>query len=208
MINIVRTEGTGPGAVVVSTYDSTATSPADYAGGRYLVVFDAGQNFATATIPIVDDMLYEGDEQFKIDLRYLTGEPIGDGTVTITESVATPQYSISDAVADEGDGAILFSITLHLEAGASLAHVAELYYHTHNLTAHAGSDYTATSNSAFFAPGAMDGQTVIFLRRSPTTACWRPPKTWRCTSTMSKFSAPMTTMARSSTAGDRADPRQ
>lgn len=82
--------GVGPITVQYETSDVTATTPVDYAGLTGTLNFPDGSFAQTITIPIFDDQLREGAEQFSITLRNPTGEvDLGTpstATVTIADN--------------------------------------------------------------------------------------------------------------------------
>ena len=61
----------------------------DYTSGPYTVIFPAGQTTATFNIPINDDMILEGNENFILTINpsslpdYVTCGTPGEATVTI-----------------------------------------------------------------------------------------------------------------------------
>ena len=72
----------------VVTSNGSATSPADYAGGTRTVTFAPGVTSATASIPIVNDNLAEGDETVNLTLGNPTNAVVGSpsaATLTIVD---------------------------------------------------------------------------------------------------------------------------
>ena len=57
----------------------------DYTSGPYTVTFPAGQTTATFNIPITDDMILEGDENFMLTIN----QTLPDGVTRGTPSEAT-----------------------------------------------------------------------------------------------------------------------
>ena len=64
----------------------------DYVSGPYTVVFLAGQTIATFDIPIVDDIIFEGNENFMLTINStslpsnVTVDNPGEATVTIVDN--------------------------------------------------------------------------------------------------------------------------
>ena len=60
----------------------------DYTSGPYTVTFPAGQTTATFNVPITDDMILEGDENFMLTINpsaLPNGVTVGDsGQATVT----------------------------------------------------------------------------------------------------------------------------
>ena len=73
-VTILRTEGSD-GVVTVDyrTVDAAATSPDDYAATSGTVTFADGETSQTVSIPIVDDDLAEGIEDFSFTIDNVTG---------------------------------------------------------------------------------------------------------------------------------------
>ena len=63
----------------------------DYTSGPYTVTFPAGQTTATFNVPITDDMILEGDENFMLIIDEtslpddVTRSNPGEATVTIVD---------------------------------------------------------------------------------------------------------------------------
>jgi Tol biopolymer transport system component len=88
--------GVGPITVDYATTNGTATAGSDYTAVSGTLSFPEGTFSRTITIPILEDQLIEGSEQFAISLSNSTGEvDLGipsSATVTITDNdpTATP----------------------------------------------------------------------------------------------------------------------
>ena len=111
---------TGELQVAIQTFDGTATITNDYAGiptPLTLTWADGNMTTKTVTLPILPDLLEEGDETFSLDLTGSSLGSITSSTVTITDvptgkaQFVSPTYTVNEA-----DG----SITLEIErAGGS-----------------------------------------------------------------------------------------
>ncbi len=143
--------------VTYSTADNTATNLADYTGVTAVdIVFAPGETSKTISIAILDDVAFEGDETFFVNLIGIaSGATIGtaQGTGTITED-DTATLSVNDVTVAEGAGGTttdaVFTITL---APSSVSAVTVDYATDTTGTATSGEDYVAGSGSVTFAPG-------------------------------------------------------
>ncbi|MEL4895929.1 Calx-beta domain-containing protein [Crocosphaera sp. Alani8] len=143
-----------------STSDSTATAGSDYTATSGTLVFEAGQQQKTISVPINPDALFEGDESFEVVLSNLVGEAVlengGTGIVTIIDDDPAPvPISINDIVVSEQDGTATFTVSL----SEAINQEFTIDYATSDGTATAGSDYTATSGTLTFAANSTS-QTV------------------------------------------------
>jgi len=76
-----------------ATADGTATTGADYTATSGTLTIPAGQTSGAITVPITDDAVAEGDEEFAVTLSNPTGATLGTpatATVTITDDDGTP----------------------------------------------------------------------------------------------------------------------
>jgi cytochrome oxidase Cu insertion factor (SCO1/SenC/PrrC family) len=150
------------GAVTVgySTSDISAKSGSDYVLVSDTLSFADGQTSQSFFVPIIDDAEYEGDETFSVSLVNATGGAIisspSNATVTITENDPVPpagslQFSGSSYSAMETDGILQVTVT---RTGGSFGSVT-VDYATSNISATAGSDYTAANGTLTFADGVI-----------------------------------------------------
>ena len=97
MINVIRSGDTsGTSTVDYTTSDTAAASPCsttgvgassrcDYLTTLGTLTFAAGETLKTISIPIIDDVYAEGDENFTISLSNVTGATLGTpATATLT----------------------------------------------------------------------------------------------------------------------------
>ena len=146
-----------PVTVRASTSDVTALGGIDYeVKSGATITFAPGTPLTrTFAVPIKDDTLDETNETLTVTLSEPSGATIADdkatGTILDDDEVST--LSVSDASADEpnsGTATMTFTVTL---APASNRPV-RVAYSTADGTATAGPDYTSTSGTLEFAPGA------------------------------------------------------
>jgi len=137
-----------------STSNGTAVAPADYVAGAGTLVFAAGDATKVVTVAVNGDVLDEDDETFFVNLVAPVNASIGDGQgqATVTDDDAPPSLSISDAAVVEGD---LFTTnaTVTVTLSAASGRTVTVTYATADVTATAGSDYTATSGTLTFVAG-------------------------------------------------------
>jgi hypothetical protein len=95
IVSISRIAGnSGTVTVDYTSSDGTAIAGSDYGAISGTLTFDDGVNSRTVTVPIIDDMMFEGDETFTLSLGYVAGgaalaEPTVT-TVTIIEDDPEP----------------------------------------------------------------------------------------------------------------------
>ncbi|MGD9719884.1 MAG: beta strand repeat-containing protein [Pirellulales bacterium] len=170
--NVTQAEGTGsPSSFVFSVSLSAASdkeitvvyntadisaSGADYTAASGTLTFAPGTTSQLVTIAVNGDVLDENDETFSVNLTAPVNATLGTastGTGTITDDDAEPTVSVSDAIVAEGNTgttAVVFTVTLSSASGKEVT----VAYATSDGSAAAGSDYTATSGTVTFAPGA------------------------------------------------------
>ncbi|MBL8058839.1 MAG: proprotein convertase P-domain-containing protein, partial [Anaerolineales bacterium] len=142
-----------PVLVTLQTSDDTALAAADYRAQTTPLTFPAGVTLITTTVPITDDGVYEGNEAFTVALAGVSGATLGapsSAAVVIVENDAPPviQFSAAAYAAAENAGAAVITATI---TGAR-AVPAAVTFATADLSARAGSDYTARLGQLVFAP--------------------------------------------------------
>ena len=132
--------------VQYSTADNTATAGTDYtAATNQPLTISSGATSATLTITTTQDTMDEPDETFTVTLSGpSTNAELGSAktaTGTIEDNDATPTLSIANTSAVEGEG-VVFTVSLsHASSDA-----VTVQYSTGDVTATAGTDYTAATN--------------------------------------------------------------
>ena len=83
----------GTVAVAYATADGTATAGEDYTARKGQLTFDPGETEKTVRVPVLDDVVDEGEETFTLRLLNASGVRIADGvaTGTIENSDPLPQ---------------------------------------------------------------------------------------------------------------------
>jgi hypothetical protein len=131
-----------------ATEDGTAIGGVDYTPTTGTVTIATGQSSATVSIPIIRDAAVEGRETFGLRLSNATGAAIRDDLATVT-LIDDDGFAITDVASAEGGGSMTFTVTL----ASAMASSVTVDYATSDITALAGSDYTATSGTLTFNAG-------------------------------------------------------
>lgn len=149
-----RTGSTSAAASVsFSTGNGTAQHGSDYYGASNTVIFAAGESSRSLSIATIEDSVGEGTETLTMTLSTpsagyaLVGSGVATGTITDDDGGA-PSFSIASAQATEGN-----SLFFTLSRSGSTAAAAIISYSTGDVTAQAGSDYVAASDTVTFAAG-------------------------------------------------------
>jgi glucose/arabinose dehydrogenase len=153
---------TGTSSIKYATISNTATKGVDYGNegieSAGIITFAPGESSRQVSIPINDDSLIEGDENFGFVIDQAEGATLGlQRTISIT--IQDNDYSSVDftaPVVNEGDGTATVTATRGNGIGA-----ASLDYITQDGTATAGSDYQTTSGTLSFAAGQTTKTIVI-----------------------------------------------
>ena len=157
---------TGTESVLITATPGSATNPEDYGDPVPSTVnFPLGATSATVTVPIVGDLLDEGDHSFTLTLSDpvdLTIPPeFLTATGTILDDDATRSASIADASVIEGDaGTVNLSFTVSLDQPAKGSE--SLTVSTADVVpgATAGVDYTALTNQPLTFVAGQETATV------------------------------------------------
>lgn len=156
----------GAASVKVATASGTATAGSDFtAVALSTVTFAPGQTTQLVAVTIKGDTVTEADETLRLNLSAATNVSIGDtsGTVRILNDDAT-SIGVDDVTVSEGNSgtkAATFSLTRHGDtSGTSTVDVV-----TDDLTATAGSDYTALPPTTVdFAAGEVTKSVSVSVK--------------------------------------------
>jgi hypothetical protein len=158
-------------SVSFQTEDGTATASgdADYTGTSGTLQFAPGGPLEqTISVPITDDSDNESDQEtFAVRLHSPVNAALGTAaaTGTITDNddsggviEGSPSLDIADSSANEGDGVMVFTVTMNRPSTTA----ATVFYETRDGTAltFPGTDYTKTEGALTFDPGAGLAQTI------------------------------------------------
>ncbi len=147
---IARTAGSGvPG-------NQQAYRGTDYQWDDTAVAFAPGQSQATVEVPLVNDGGAELDEYFRLILTTPSGGsnvgPISTSTIMIQDDESVIAVGSWQYIAAEADG----TAQIQVRRTGDLSGTASVDYSTVNMSAHAGSDYVATSGTISFAAGETE----------------------------------------------------
>ena len=141
-----------------ATMDDTAIAGDDYEPVEGTLTFAPGETARTIRVAVVDDALYEADEEiFAVTLSGHSGATLAHALATgvIRDNDEPPALSVADAAGDEDVGALEFAVKLSAPSGIEVS----VSYATADGTATAGSDYMAATGTLLFAPGEVS-QTI------------------------------------------------
>ena len=151
-----------PVSVNYETANGTASAPNDYTITAGTLDFAPGSTTQTIVVPVIGDAVHEADETFLVNLSGAVNATLSrlQGTGTITNDDAAPSISVADVTLNEGNlGTAAATFVLTLSAPSDVP--VSVSYATADGTAAAGSDYTAASGTASFAPGATTTDVTV-----------------------------------------------
>lgn len=150
-----------------ATLDVTATNGVDYVGAVGQLSFPPGVNTQLVSVSVLDDLLAEVNETFRLQLSNPTNASLsgnGFGTATILDNGdPLPEVTINDVATVEGDSGLTnaaFTVSLSRVAGYNVT----LNYATTNGTANSTNDYIATSGFLTFTAGQTNKTVVVPVR--------------------------------------------
>ena len=154
--------GTSEATVSYATADGTATAGSDYTTTSGTLTVPVGTTSLTVNVPVLPDTARESNEDFILNLTTPANAFIVDGTATgtIEDDDASPEFSIGDGVASEGDGSVALVVSV---GGGRGSLDLSVDYATSDLTAMAGDDFTASSETLTFAAGVSTATILIPL---------------------------------------------
>ena len=153
-----------PVSVNYATADGSARAGSDYVAATGTASFAAGETVAEVTVPVNGDLIAEADEAFTLSLADATNASIStaQATGTIVNDDAAPSVSIADVSVNEGnEGTTAATFVLTLSGGSELP--VSVSYSTADGSAAAGTDYTAATGTASFAPGAISTEVTVLV---------------------------------------------
>ena len=164
-VTVTRSGGSdGEVSVTFNTADDTAIAGSDYtAQSGQTLTFADGVTSQTISIPILDDMVQESDEDFTISLSSPTGgATLGNSlsTVTIVDDDNPGELNIA-ATAQVNEDAGTVTVTVSRVGGSTGA--VSVDFATSDNTAVAGSDYTSNSGTLNFDDGETSKDIVVTI---------------------------------------------
>ncbi|MBU3015581.1 hypothetical protein KO488_12500, partial [Poseidonibacter lekithochrous] len=112
----------------------------------------AGETEIVARVETIEDGVFEGSEEFTIDVELsdgITSNTNETSTISILDSDEEPQITILGSEVQEEDGVLTFTVSL---SNPSISEIT-VDFTTADGTALAGSDYVAQNGTITFAPG-------------------------------------------------------
>ena len=154
----------GPSAQNVTatavTFGDTAHAGTDFQPVSVPLTFTPGETTKTVAVPIIGDVIFEGNESFTVELQNVSGAAVvrGVGTCTILENETQPTLSVNDITVTEGDsGTSNATFTVTLSAPSALN--VSFGFAVANGTAVETEDFGGVGGGAFIGPGTTS-QTV------------------------------------------------
>jgi hypothetical protein len=147
-----------PSAQVVTvqyaTADKTAIAGVEYVAASGTLTFNPGQTSKSISVTVLPSTVPSANKTFLVNLSSATNSTISAGQAigTIVNTVPGPNLSINNVQVIEGDTVTVnavFNVTLSSPSNVPVT----VNYATANLTALAGTDYTAVNGTLTFAPG-------------------------------------------------------
>ena len=139
-----------------TTADGTATvTDADYTATDGILTFVAGTTTQTISVPIIGDVIYEGDETFTVTLSNPSNAALADREATgaITEDENPPTLSIAPSITSVTEGGSGATTPQTFTVAMSLANSRPVTvdYATADGTAIEGRDYVEATGTLTFA---------------------------------------------------------
>lgn len=160
-VPVGRAEGSeGPLAFSFVTRDGSAAAGRDYVVATGTLTLQDGQDGAVLAIPLLDNIRFDGDRTFSVDL---SGEAIGTpSSLTVTIRNDDPdrglaQFAVAATAVSEKGG----SVTLQIERIGGTEESLVASFQTVAGTARAGEDFVATSGTTTFGPGERTRQVTV-----------------------------------------------
>ncbi len=163
VVNLLLTPVSGQDVVVPITLSGSATPGEDYIAPLSNVLIPAGSTTATLTIPLLDDVTFEGDETIQLVITAPSHATIGTpGThlATITDDEPAPVLSFATASSSAAESAGTATVTILLDAATGIPVTATILT---SGTATAGTDFTQSATSVTIAPGQSSATFAITL---------------------------------------------
>lgn len=170
-ITVTRSGGSaGAVAVDFATSDGTAIANSDYTPVSGTLGFAAGETIKTFRMTTIPDAVFEPGETVNLSLGNATGGATlgaqNTATLLILNDDSAMNFSASRYSVSEGNGAATITVR---RVGSKIG-AASVDYATHNGSAVAGSDYTASSGTINFAAGDNSPKTFTVPIIDDTTA--------------------------------------
>ena len=149
-------------SVQYATADGTATAGADYIAKTGTVsLSNGGCRCASVYIQVLGDTVHEGTESFAVNLSNPVNGTIADGQGlgTIYDNEGPPALVVTDVSGAEASGSMAFDVLLTNTDASSVS----VDYATAAGTSLSGSDFTASSGTLTFTPGATSRSVPVTI---------------------------------------------
>ena len=154
-LDVLRANGvTGKVTVDYFTRDGSALAGLKYVATNGALIFAENDTLKTIIVPIINDTNVTGNEVFSVGLTNATGGAtfVGPTTVPVTIVDENVGLSFSSPIYVVSETAGTVSLSVFRQNGTNLT--TTVHYSTTNLTAQAGTNYTAVTNATLtFNPG-------------------------------------------------------
>lgn len=142
--------------------DDTAIAGQDYVAAAGTVTIPAGAQTASISVQLVDNAVDEADRAFRLELSSPVNAALvkAQASGTIQDDDAPPSIVIDDVVMTEQTGTMEFTVRLSTTSRLDVF----VEYATGDDSAHAGSDYSATSGRLLIPAGMTLATILIDLR--------------------------------------------
>ncbi len=144
-------------SVAFYTTNVTATAGTDYLSTNGLLTFAPGESVKSVPVPVIGDVVVEGNETFKLILNNVTNAilstyPGQSGLGTLIDLEIVPTVLATNAFVVEGDTGTV-GMVFALKLSSAWPDPVVVPFTTTNITATNGFDYIATNGVVTFAPG-------------------------------------------------------
>ena len=151
-----------PVSIQYATADGTAKAGTDYTAESNTLTIPAGSLTGTIDIPVLANTNPGPNLTFTVTLSNPTNVTLTNTTATGT-IVNKNETNVSIGNASATVGATATTATFTVTLGAASGQTVTVAYATSDVTAVAGTDYTAKSGTLTFAPGVVSQQIVVAI---------------------------------------------
>jgi hypothetical protein len=162
----LATPSTVPVTVAFQTVNQRAMAGSDYDSTNGTLTFNPGETAKLVPVTVVGDRIVEPNKTFGLLLSNATNATIinstGVGTIIDDDTAVTPTLSINDVTTYRGlSGSKTMTFTVSLNT--ALSYPVTVNAATSNLSAIAGVDYAAKSQTLTFAAGQTTAQFSVTI---------------------------------------------
>jgi len=144
--------------VDVATSNGSAVAGLDYVAVQEQLTIPSGEISGSVSVPITDDVIAEGPEEFSVAISNPVNAALGTQTsaiVTITDNEPLPSIAFSSSEARTAEVAGVIELPVQISGVSS--HDITVHYATADGTAMSGSDYVAVSDTLTIPAGELSG---------------------------------------------------